>query len=193
MLDNFKKLINNKDDELYTPSILVEPILKYIQTDAVVWCPFDNSKSEFVKMINKKNEVVYSHIIDGVDFFNYEPDYYDCIISNPPYSLKEKVFRRLFFLNKPFAIVMGLPILNYQNIGNMFYTYQQDGKNLQLLIVDKKVSFNGKTSSFNSSYFCYNFLPRDLMFQTLENNNSGKFYKKLGYDPGSLSKDLFST
>jgi len=56
-------------------------------------------------------------------------------------------------------------------MGNFFID-----KNLQLLIVDKKVSFNGKTASFNSSYFCNNLLPNDLIFTHLENNNSGKYY-----------------
>lgn len=66
-------------------------------------------------------------------------------------------------------MVCGLPILNYQEIGEFFLD-----KSLQLLIVDKKVSFDGNTASFNNSYFCYNFLPNDLMFVHLEHNNSGK-------------------
>lgn len=47
-------------------------------------------------------------------------------------------------------------------------------KNLQLLIVDKKVSFDGNTASFNTSYFCKDILPKDLIFYHLENNNTGK-------------------
>ena len=60
--------------------------------------------------------------------------------------------------------------LNYQIIGNYFV--QQP---CQLLLVDKRISFNGSPSSFNTSYVCGNkFLPRDLIFVHLENNNAKK-------------------
>lgn len=37
--------------------------------------------------------------------------------------------------------------------------------------------FNGKTASFNNSYFCYKMLPKDLIFCHLENNNSNKYFE----------------
>ena len=111
--------------------------------------------------------VIRGHISEGEDFFAYEPAGYDFIISNPPFTKKLEVFDRLYALGKPFAMVMGLPILNYQEVGEFFLH-----RDLQLLIVDKKVSFDGNTASFNNSYFCHKFLPRDLMFAHLEHNNS---------------------
>lgn len=48
----------------------------------------------------------------------------------------------------------------------------EDSEFVILLIVDKKVSFDGNTASFNNSYFCKDVLPRDLMFAHLEHNNS---------------------
>ncbi len=161
----------SNQDEYYTPKILVEPILKYIPEGSTIWCPFDTEDSEFVRIFKEHNfNVIYSHIWTGQDFFDYEPDIeYDYIISNPPFSRKLEVLKRLYQLNKPFAMLLGLPILNYQVIGNFFV-----GKNLQLLIVDKKVSFDGKTSSFNNSYFCKDILPENLIFVHLEHNNSNK-------------------
>ena len=163
----------NEKDEYYTPKILVKPILKYLKPKATIWCPFDTKDSEFVIELEKVgHKVIYTHIWLGQDFFNYEPsEDYDYIISNPPFTRKKEVLERLYKLNKPFAMVLGLPILNYQEIGNFFLD-----KDLQLLIVDKKVSFDGNTASFNNSYFCYKVLPKDLMFEHLENNNSNKHY-----------------
>lgn len=167
-----KKAFNEKDD-YYTPKILVEPILKYIKPKSTIWCPFDTKNSEFVLLFEEMgHKVIYSHICTGQDFFEFEPEEnYDYIISNPPFTLKLLVFERLYDLKKPFAMIMGLPILNYQEIGNFFLN-----KNLELLIVDKKVSFDGNTASFNNSYFCNNILPKALVFHHLENNNSGKHY-----------------
>ena len=164
----------NEKDEYYTPTILVEPILKYLKPNSTIWCPFDTENSEFVINLKKEgHKVIYSHIWLGQNFFNYEPkEEYDYIISNPPFTKKLKVFERLYKLNKPFAMICGLPIFNYQEIGNFFLD-----KELQLLIVDKKVSFDGNTASFNNSYFCYKVLPKDIIFEHLEHNNSKKQYK----------------
>lgn len=160
----------NKKDEYYTPEILVNAIIPYISSKMIVWCPFDTKESEFVYALKcNGNKVIYSHIRDGKDFFLYEPKQYDCIISNPPFTRKLEVFDRLYKLNKPFAMVCGLPILNYQEVGEFFLD-----KPLQLLIVDKKVSFDGNTASFNNSYFCNNILPRDLIFCHLKHNNTRK-------------------
>lgn len=160
----------NEKDEYYTPRILVKPILQFVKPNSTVWCPFDTKDSEFVIALKEVgHNVIYSHIWLGQDFFQYEPkEQYDCIISNPPFTRKLEVFDRLYKLGKPFAMICGLPILNYQEVGEFFLD-----KELQLLIVDKKVSFDGNTASFNNSYFCYKMLPRDLMFAHLEHNNSG--------------------
>tara|TARA_Y100000389_G_scaffold205136_2_gene263842 strand:- start:3802 stop:4407 length:606 start_codon:yes stop_codon:yes gene_type:complete len=167
----------NEKDEYYTPTILVDAILPHIPMGSKVWCPFDTENSEFVLRLKENGfEVIHSHIWDGKDFFEYEPEEYDCIISNPPFTKKLDVFKRLFELKKPFAMIMGLPILNYQEVGNFFVEQQGVGNNLQLLIVDKKVSFDGNTASFNNSYFCWKILERDICFTHLENNNSRRHY-----------------
>ena len=54
-----KKLMysSGNNDECYTPAYGVEPILEYIPEGAIVWCPFDDESSEFVKQISKQNTV----------------------------------------------------------------------------------------------------------------------------------------
>lgn len=168
-MKSINKSMKNKNDERYTPPILVKPIIEFIPKNKIIWCPFDTKDSEFVVQFEKAGyNVVYSHIWEDKDFFEYEPKEYDYIISNPPFSKKIKVLERLYKLNKPFAMLMNIECLNYQIIGEFFLD-----KELQLLIVDKKVSFDGNTASFNTSYFCKDILPKDLMFYHLENNNTG--------------------
>jgi tRNA1(Val) A37 N6-methylase TrmN6 len=57
-----------------------------------------------------KNEgfnVIHSHIDNGQDFLSYEPtEQYDAIITNPPFSIKNKIFERCIELNKPFCLLM---------------------------------------------------------------------------------------
>lgn len=53
------------NDECLTLEYGVEPIIKYIPKDAVVWCPFDKENSNFVKLIRQNgNKVIHSHIND---------------------------------------------------------------------------------------------------------------------------------
>jgi hypothetical protein len=166
-------------DEYYTPKILVDVILPYLKPNSTIWCPFDTYDSEFVLSFNEEgHNVIHSHIWDGVDFFKCKVPKCDYIISNPPFTRKLEVLERLYEIGIPFGMILGLPILNYQEVGQFFLN-----RDLQLLIVDKKVSFDGNTSSFNNSYFCWNILPKDLMFVHLDHNNSGKNYKPSGmYD-----------
>ena len=103
----------NDKDEYYTPSILVEPILKYLKPNSTIWCPFDTKESEFVILFKEAgHKVIYSHIWLGQDFFEYEPDeHYDYIISNPPFTKKYEILDRLYELDKPFAMILGIPVL----------------------------------------------------------------------------------
>jgi len=170
-MSNWLKITSfDKRDEYYTPALMVYPIVKYLKPGSTIWCPFDTERSEFVKVFTESGfRVIYSHLWQGQDFFEYEPaEPFDYIISNPPFTMKLDVLRRLYTLNKPFAMILGLPILNYQIVGKFFLD-----KKLELLIFDKKVSFDGNTSSFNCSYFCNGILPKSIVFYHIPNNNTG--------------------
>jgi len=133
-----KKLMYSKgnNDECYTPAYGVGPILEYIPEEAIVWCPFDEGHSEFVKQISKQNPVVHSHLSDGKDFFFYEPDEWDIIISNPPFTNKRKFFERALSFNKPFALIMTNTWLNDAAPKQLF-----KDRDLQLLMFDKRMRF----------------------------------------------------
>jgi len=156
-----------KNDECYTPDYGVKPILKYIPTNAKVWCPFDTADSEFVKQISQSHSVAYSHINEGQDFFTYEPFHWDVIVSNPPFTNKRKFFERALSFGKPFALIMSNTWLNDSAPKQLF-----KDKDLQLLMFEKRMEFvqpNGITTgkvTFSSSYYCWNFLPKQLIMST---------------------------
>ena len=131
----------SKNDEYYTPSILVYPLLKYIKKDWTIWCPADEEDSEYVIVLRENGiNVRHSHISEGLNFLTYEPDFhYDCIITNCPFSRKKEFLFKCYKSKKPFALLLGLPILNYNEIGDFFLERKRE---LQLLIFNKKVSFD---------------------------------------------------
>ena len=171
MIIDSKKVLysNGGGDEAYTPAYGVTPILKFIPKDAIVWCPFDTEESEFVKQISKQNPVVYSHISLGQDFFDYEPEEWDVIISNPPFTNKRLYFERALSFNKPFALIMTNTWLNDAAPKQLF-----KDKDLQLLMFDKRMKFispDGRPNNkitFSSSYYCWNFLPKQIIMKELK-------------------------
>ncbi len=151
------------NDECYTPRYAVLPILEYIPENAIVWCPFDTVDSEFVKEISKTNKVIYSHIDNGQDFFEYEPEKWDIIISNPPFTNKRKFFERALSFNKPFALIMSNTWLNDSAPMQLF-----KDKDLQLLMFDKRIKYNNLNKiTFSSSYFCWKFLPKQIIIKQI--------------------------
>lgn len=159
---------DKKSDEYYTPKEAVLPLVKYLKKGDTIWCPFDDENSEYVKILSLSNKVIFSHINNGEDFFTYTPNHYDVIISNPPFSLKDKILERLQFLNKPYAILFPLPTLQ----GQKRFPYLIEK---QALIFDKRINFYqdkehtimAKGVAFASIYICNKFLPKDLIFEKI--------------------------
>jgi len=173
-MKKYKNQINHKSiDEYYTPPILVEIILPYLKKNSTIWCPFDTIESEFVHQLSSAgHHVIYSHIFDGVDFFEANPPKCNYIISNPPFSLKQAVFKKLLELNIPFAMVMNVQILNHHETGELFKDFDYE-----LLMPTKRISYDGHPVPFLSGYFCRNVLPKQLNHIEVKHNNVGKNFK----------------
>lgn len=173
MIDSQKVLYSGgKNDECYTPGYGVKPIVKYIPKNAVVWCPFDTTESEFVKQISENgNKVVATHISKGQDFYEYEPrERWDVIVSNPPFTNKRKIFERALSFNKPFALMFPVTWLNDAAPKEIFI---KPGKQMQMLLFDMRIKFsnNGIVQNkitFSSGYLCWNFLPKDIVCERLK-------------------------
>lgn len=99
-----------KDDEYETPLSAVKIIEPYLKRKSVIWCPFDEDHSNFVNYFyDMGHEVVYGHIKTGQDFFTCDvPNGVNYIISNPPYSKKDEVYKRLYDIGLPFAMLVNL-------------------------------------------------------------------------------------
>lgn len=165
----------NKNDEYYTPAYAVYPILDYLKPKSIIWCPFDTADSNFVKVLKKEGfEVIYGHISTGQDFFKIPVPECDYIISNPPYSLKGQIFKRLYEINKPFAM-----LINFQGIFDhkeRFSMFKNNG--VEMLWLSPRVNYikvAGEKASgvpFQSGYLCHGVLNNLLEFKSLDKNLS---------------------
>ena len=115
--------------------------------------------------------VIATHIANGQDFFATEPPECDYIISNPPYSVKGDVFDRLFYLNIPFAMLVGVVgLFESQKRFSMFRDHD-----FEIMYLNKRVSYfksyvEQKPSlnpPFSSVYVCKGMLPKQIVFEEI--------------------------
>lgn len=178
-ITNKRKMANgiNPNDEFYTPEYAITPLLKYLSPNSNIWCPFDTAQSNFVKLLTANGHKVYnSHINDNRDFFSANvPEHIDYIISNPPYSLKTKVFDRLFDIGIPFAMLVGVVgIFESQERFSMFKNHS-----FEIMYFNKRISYfrdyNSQTPDlnppFSSVYITSGVLPERIVFETINKQN----------------------
>lgn len=169
------------NDEFYTPEYAVLPILKYLKPKSHILCPFDWMESNFVKMLLANwHDVTHSHILEtGVDFFDIDTrktkeklKQYNYIISNPPYSLKMEVFKKLFEVWIPFAMLVWVVwLFESQKRFEMF----RDNE-FEIMYLNRRVSYfknydDQKPSinpPFSSVYLCSGILPNKIVFEEIK-------------------------
>jgi hypothetical protein len=155
---------NEKHDHFDTPAYAVDPLLEYIDRDWVIWEPTDtNGNSEIARVLRGRGNRVISTSKEEFNFLTDEPYFYfDCIITNPPYTLKTEFIKRCYERGKKWAMLMPLTALEGVERGP---EYRHFG--LELLVLDRRVEFTSGKVWFNTSWFCYGVLPEKLMFAAL--------------------------
>ena len=151
-----------KHDDYMTPKSAWEQI-KDIIPQGIIWEPFygDGTSGEILR------ELEFDVIHEEEDFF--ENNKGDIIVSNPPYSIKKQVFKKLKELDKPFIMLVPISTITYKYFIELFEN------NYQLIIPRKRIHFikkvNGevdetaKHSPFDTIYICYKInLEQDLMY-----------------------------
>lgn len=168
------RLKKGTTDEWYTPAEGIYPFLPYIPEDVkIIWCPFDIRKSLYVKILREEGyKVVHSHIERSKDFFEYEPEEWDMILSNPPYSIRNDILTRCFKLGKPFALLM--------NTNGLFDSaYRWDlftSNNFTLGYVKGRVNYmreqgvkDKSSPPFQSAYICHKISKEKIIFMGAKN------------------------
>lgn len=156
-----KKCYSN---DFQTPPSAIRPLIPYLNRSWVIWeCAC--GKGNLVRELEKSGfKVIGSDIIFGQDFLSWQPNHFDCIITNPPYSLRYEFIKRCYELGKPWAMLMPFTTLE----GRRQELFKKYG--IELLVLNKRVPFetpSGRGSGpwFPVAWFCWKILPRQIMFE----------------------------
>jgi len=162
MVDYMK---NKKHDHFDTPAYAVEPLLKFIKTEWVIWEPTDtNGNSEITRVLREHGNKVISTSKENFNFLTDKPDFeFDCIVTNPPYTLKDEFIEKCYRHSKRWAMLMPLTALEGKRRGKWYRDHS-----VELLVFDGRVEFTGGACWFNTSWFCFQVLPEKLMFTELK-------------------------
>lgn len=165
------KFSNHKEDEYYTPQYAVDIILKYLSHEKykTIWCPFDKEDSKFVTTLKRLGyNVINTHIDFGQDFLTFVPNFdFDLIISNPPFSIKNQILEKCYKYNKPFCLLLPFTMFNSVSTIKIINKY----KDIQFLMIDKRISYNGERPNFASWYICKDFLDSNTDCYLFGNKN----------------------
>lgn len=149
------------NDEYMTRKSAWEDIKDYIPTNKVIWeCFYGDGKSgQYLR------ELGFEVIHEPIDFF--ENNKGDILISNPPFSNKDKVFHRLKELQKPFIMLVPTTVLHTKYFKEIF-----SDERIQLIIPYRKRQFDKvglerqkNNCSFYTLYICWKMeLEKDVIF-----------------------------
>lgn len=154
------------NDEFYTPEEAVIPLLKYLPKNLIIWECTDYGESKITSVLRSHGYKVITTHKKTFDFLTDKPDFeFDMIITNPPYSLKDDFLERCYQYGKPFALLLPITALEGVNRGGLYRKY-----GLQLIVLDRRLNYmkSKKSNWFNTSWFCYKILAKDLNFEKVE-------------------------
>ena len=144
-------------------------IVPYLKKEGYkkILCPFDKEHSEFVRVLTQNDfDVTFGHIETGQDFFDIDNlQDYDAIVSNPPFSKRQKILERLFDSGVPFAMIM-----NFNGLFDNKSRWELFKNNrFELLVPLGRIHFfnencEGNSPNFQSIYVCKGMSKNQIEF-----------------------------
>lgn len=158
----------NWTDVYFTPTYAIKPLIQFIPKDWIVWEPAVGNGAISNYLAGQGLQVFGTDISNGYDFLTYAPSHVNCIITNPPFSLKTEFLERAFSLNLPFALLVPCDTL----VSKRRFKTLKD-KKIQLIVPNKRIVFDkidgGKSCpNVSTMWLCHKLnLPQDIFFVEL--------------------------
>lgn len=166
--------LNSKSPErdcFQTPDWASDMIVPFIPKHSIVWEPCEGKGNIVRRLFHHGIATVGTDILTGHDFLTDDPAFpFDCIVTNPPYSILDAWVKRCFELGKPWALLCQLTALGEQGRVRL---YRERG-GVQVIWPWRRINFEtptgksektGSTAHFWSVWITYGFgLPKDNVY-----------------------------
>ena len=161
-------------DNFQTPASALDCLIPHLKKDWIIWEPACGKGNLVAGLRDNGFGVRPTDIMhgDNEDFLTcHVSPYFDSIVTNPPFSIKEKFLARSYEIGKPFALLMPITTFDSRERRKLFARH-----GIQLVLPNGRINFetpNGKGSSswFYTAWFCWKFnLPHQLNFHGLESD-----------------------
>ena len=150
-----RKKMSKKNDEWYTIPSSWDKVLEYIDKEKIMFEPFYGGGHTLDYFKNKGYKIVGDK---SIDFFDDKCIQYlklcDVVVTNPPFSSKYKIIKRLVDNKKPFILILPLHCINTISFRKSF---NDDLKDVTVMIPKGRLQYiqNGelkKSPSFESCF-----------------------------------------
>ena len=156
-------------NDFQTPHIALNPLIPFLKKEWIIWEPSEG-KGNLTNRLRKLGfNVIGTDILTGKDFLRWQPEKFDCIITNPPFSLKQEFLERCYELKKPFALLLPLTTFETRKRQDLFKEY-----GVEIIFFDKRINFEtpsgkGSGSWFATAWFTFGLnIGKELSFMTLD-------------------------
>jgi len=141
-------LRGKSQDDFQSPPLAIIPLIKYLNQKWVYWEPACG-KGNLVKALNTRGFNCFgTDLLTGTSFFDLQPAPYDCIITNPPFSLKDEFLKHAYDLNKPFAFLLPITALETPARQNLFKRF-----GIEIIFMDKRLHYKSASVTSHRSWF----------------------------------------
>lgn len=156
-----------RSDIFQTPPHAVRMLSGFIPKEWKIWEPACGEGQIVNTLREEGRRVIDTDIQTGFDFLSSlrpRPEY-DMLVTNPPYTTKDKWLARCYELGKPFALLLPITALGEQKRVAMF---KKNG--IQLIMPPERIMFRSPNGTedgtwFYSAWFCHGLnLPHQITF-----------------------------
>jgi len=175
---NQPPMVKGASNDFQTPPEALAPLFPFLDKNWRIWeCAAGegNLSREFKRrgydVIG--TDINHKDMVFRKDFLKWQPTKYDCIVTNPPYSIKQEFLNRCYTLEKPFALLLPLTTFETAKRQELFKSY-----GVQVIFFDRRINFKtpsgiGGGSWFSTAWFCWGLgLKKDMTFVKLGTTNT---------------------
>lgn len=162
-------------DACQTPAYALDPLLSYLPRNWIIWEPAAGEGNIVEALFDSGfKSVVSTDLIRQENFFEFEPDRWDCIVTNPPFSIHFEWLERCYKLGQPFALLLKVDILGTRTAQELF-----DQHGIEVIFVNPRINFKmpnkgwDSAAQFSTAWFTYGLnIGQQMTFARIKANGS---------------------